>query len=292
MKKCIFVIGILICLIASTAYCASTCTEGEHDYYKFKCLKCGELLLPIENQIIDEKYAYGLTNEYDEWGEEIGKEIFLATKDATYSKLGEKENIRVDIYFSPNTYNITVGFYDKNGEPLSIIPSESIRYRTEQGKVFYVSTKYSYLTYTEANWIYANAFQFPIERFADFYANILQNSEIKFLIGDPAYINFTIKFDNIIISRMLEEAGAPFFWDAKGENLTYSNTKSYAEINDETPYLYYFPEEDFSLIMPETDIFYMKDFEYTKWAKIITSTSTYYSTSEGEYIKENRSLPL
>ena len=119
----------------------------------------------------------------------------------------------------PTTKSITIGFYETNGTALYGTYQSKIRYRTGNGNIYNIEED-------NIKWDYINEvrlFDFFTLAFNPFISNLLTNNKIKVLLGSPARIEFTIEYDNIIISRMLEECGADFFWDLLGENIIFSS---------------------------------------------------------------------
>lgn len=218
MKKTILTIFVFFFIITSV-FSSGPCKDEEHEYYKYKCTSCGSLQ-HVEDQLSGD-YAYAIRSDYDEWGEEIGKLTILQTKNAIYrNEYGEEEDIIVVLAIKPTTKSISIGFYETNGSPLYGTYQNKIRYRTGNGNIYNIFER-------DTKWYFINEVQVIDDSlsptFNPFISNLLATNKIKVLLGSPARIEFTIEYDNIILSRMLEECRADFFWDALGENIIFSN---------------------------------------------------------------------
>lgn len=241
MKKTFF-ITLFSFFIIATAFCTEPCKDGEHEYYKYKCTICGSLQ-PVEDQFSGD-YAYVIRSDYDEWGEEIGKCIIIQTENAIYrNEYGEEEDILVQLMIKPTTKSITIGFYDTNGTALYGTYQSEIRYRTGNGNIYNINEdnmKWDYINEVRLFDLYTLAFD-------PFISNLLSTNKIKVLLDSPARIEFTIEYDNIILSRMLEECGADFFWDLLGENIIFSSDiTKLPDCRDS------FKDSSFNIIIPDS----------------------------------------
>ena len=246
MKKAILIILFSFFIITSI-FCSEPCKNEEHEYYKYKCTVCGSLQ-PVEDQFNGD-YAYAVRSDYDEWGEEIGKLTILQTENAKYrNEYGEEKDILVVLAIKPTTKSITISFYETNGTPLYGKYQSEIRYRTGNGNIYDIYEK-------NTKWNYINEVRLMDSSydptFNPFISTLLATNKIKFLLGSPARIEFTIEYDNIILSRMLEECKADFFWDSLGKNIIFSN--DITEISCyKTNCQGSFKDSSFNIILPDS----------------------------------------
>ena len=195
-----------------------------HEFYKFKCSRCGEIQ-EIPTQYYDECKVYFI-DEKDEWGELTGnRNLLMVTTDANYTdQNGDKHDAEVEILINIASDYIQFAFFTPEGEAINVLSPNSFKCRTENGLVERFSVGQSYRNTVEID-------NYLINSMNNLIVALLQYDEIMFLLDtDNNDLAFTINYDHIVISRMLEECGSDYCCTIDGRAVTISNDSSIEDV--------------------------------------------------------------
>lgn len=218
---------LLVCFLLIIPLFASNtnCERGKHNYVNYKCTKCGTIDSDsIKPYLKYDGYEVFFVEEYDEWGDPTGNSyLCFNTSNAKYTdRYTSEHDILAQVRIKPYMNQVEVAFFSPNGDSKnapSIGSPTRLQYRTSSR---FTESIVNEGRSTPIKQNYRNSILFSGNNAKTFIVAMLQGESTRFLLytNNGNKIDFTIEYNPIIISRMLELCGSNICLTPKGDAIT------------------------------------------------------------------------